>query len=101
MTESTNDLDEIIAAEYFRQYENIVRGASKRKCIERFTSTWKTSSRAPGAHLSQLVQALNEADVQMDATRLSLRDQLRALRVRPLIYCFISSLVCVLLLHYA
>lgn len=105
MIDTTCELDEVIASEYFRQFENIVRGESKRKCIARFVEVWKasdiSSDQSGEKKLESLVKRLRDAGECKEAKPDSLRLQFRSLSVRPLIYCFLSSLVCVLLLQYA
>lgn len=105
MIDPAIDLDDVVAAEYFKQYENIVRGKSSERCIQKFTCVWRTSAMSAGhygqKHLEMLVKGLEDAVVDLSCVRKSFREQIGTLRVRPLIYCFISCLVCVLLLHYA
>lgn len=105
MVDAVSELDEKVATEYFRQYENIVRGRCRKKCVEDFIlgceSVSESSSFLSQAQLERLVESLNEAgDVFIAATN-DPPKQSKSVNTRSLIYCFIGSLVCVLLLHYA
>lgn len=105
MTDAASELEEVIATEYFRQYENIVRGKNKAKCVEQFIQAWRVMGGPSGEsgqkQLERLVASLNEAHEHFSTPTNVHVSSAKGLNARSLIYCFIGSLVCVLLLHYA
>lgn len=105
MCENEAVLDEILATEYFSQYENIVRGGNKEKCIEKFSKACVkagiTDCDQGAAQTKVLLGRLNAIAQDNKYWRESIAAQVAEFRMRPVIYLFISSLVCVLLLHYS
>lgn len=96
---------DLITEEYFRQYENIVRGGNRKNCIKQFQKFCTLNQGDPSANeqerVSDLTAGLDQAPSRQVNLGTQLVDELRSFPFRPFIYFLLATLVCVLLLNYA